>query len=139
MFKHILVPTDLTERSIKALEIALKMAQHDDSSVTLIHVIEVIQDTSGDEFSDFYKKLERRAQKKMDRMITAQSLEKITIAKEITYGKRISSIINFAMDNTVDLIILASHKIDREDMTQGWGTISYKVGLLSHCPVMLVK
>jgi len=139
MFKHILVPTDLTEKSLQALEIAIKMAHHDGGKVTLMHVIEVIEDTDCDEFNDFYKKLERRAQKKMEKMITNQGIEAVSIEKEITYGKRISSIIAYAVDHSIDLIVLASHKLDMENAAQGWGTISYKVGILSHCPVMLVK
>lgn len=139
MFKHILVPTDLTERSMKALEIAVKMALHDGGRVTLMHVIETIEDTECDDFNDFYQKLGRRAHKKMDKMITNHLMENVSIEKQITYGKRVSAIVNYALDNAIDLIILASHKIDMGDATQGWGTISYKVGILSHCPVMLVK
>ena len=139
MFKRILVPTDLTERSLKALEIAVKMAQHDVATVTLMHVIEVIEDTDCDEFNDFYKKLERRARRKMDKMVSDHGIEEVSIDKEITYGKRTSSIVTFAVDHAVDLIVLASHRLDMENAAQGWGTISYKVGILSHCPVLLIK
>lgn len=139
MFKHILVPTDLTERSLKSLEIAAKMALHDGGEITLLHVVEVIEDTDGEEFKEFYQKLGRRAHKRMDKMIHLQPDRKVTITKEITYGKRISAIINYAVDKDVDLIVLASHRIDLADSTQGWGSISYKVGILSHCPVLLVK
>ena len=34
---------------------------------------------------------------------------------------------------------MSSHKLDPENAAEGWGTISFKVGVLSHCPVMLVK
>ena len=68
MFKHILVPTDLTEKTMQALNIAVKMALHDDSRVTLLHVIEMIEDSEFSEFEDFYEKLKRRAEKKMSRM-----------------------------------------------------------------------
>jgi nucleotide-binding universal stress UspA family protein len=139
MFKHILVPTDLTERSSRALEIAVKMAKHEGGRVILMHVIEVIEDTDCDEFSEFYSKLGRRAQKKMDKLIGTHGSEDVSIDKEITYGKRINAILDYALNHAVDLIVLASHKLEVENATQGWGTISYKVGILSHCPVMLVK
>ena len=45
-------------------------------------------------------------------------------------------------ENDVDLIILiilGSQKIDPARPGQGWGTTSYKVGILCRCPVMLVK
>ena len=59
--------------------------------------------------------------------------------KQILYGKRVYEILNFAAEHGVDLIIMSSHKLDPENVTEGWGTISFKVGVLSHCPVMLVK
>ena len=40
MFEHILVPTDFSEKSKKALEIAVKMTRYEDiHKVTLLHVI----------------------------------------------------------------------------------------------------
>ena len=42
-------------------------------------------------------------------------------------------------ENDVDLIILGSQKIDPARPGQGWGTTSYKVGILCRCPVLLVK
>ncbi len=59
--------------------------------------------------------------------------------KHILYGRRVYEILNFAVAQGVDLIIMSSHKLDPENVTEGWGTISFKVGVLSHCPVMLVK
>ena len=55
MFGNILVPTDLTENSMKALEVAIKMASHEASGlITLLHVIETIEDTDDEEFQVFY-------------------------------------------------------------------------------------
>jgi nucleotide-binding universal stress UspA family protein len=139
MFKHILVPTDLTDRSLKALDIAVKMAFHDASEVTLLHVIEIIQDTECDEFEDFYKKLGKRASRKMEKMVDLYQEGQINIGRQIVFGKRVAAIVNYALENAIDLIVLASHKIDLEDTTQGWGTISYRVGILSHCPILLIK
>jgi universal stress protein A len=65
--------------------------------------------------------------------------EKLKIDKKIVFGDRVREIITYAQDNDIDLIVLSSHKIDRTNPAEGWGTISYKVGILSHCPVMMVK
>ena len=139
MFKHILVPTDLTERSLHALDIAVKLACSESSRVTLLHVIEVIQDTESDDFKEFYERLGRRAGRKMDQMLGRYPQSASTIAMQITYGRRVREIIDFATDQAIDLIILSSHRVDVDNTLQGWGTISYKVGILSRCPVMLVK
>lgn len=139
MFKHILVPTDLTDKSFKALEIAVKMALTDASQVTVLHVIETIEGAEEEDFADFYRKLERRAGKLMSRMIGRYQDESLQIEQEIVYGSRVRDILRYAVDREIDLIVLSSHRIDTDDIVQGWGTISYKVGLLAGCPVMLVK
>lgn len=139
MFKHILVPTDLTERTNEALNIAVKMAVHGASRVTLLHIIETIEDTDFGEFQDFYAKLNRRAQKIMERLAGRHEHEALSIAREIAYGKRVVEIVRFAQANDIDLIVLNSHRVEAESAVQGWGTISYKVSILARCPVMLVK
>jgi len=139
MFKHILVPTDLTDSTFEALNIAVKMALHEQSQVTLLHIIETIADAQFEEFEDFYLKLKRRAQKKMELMLDRYQQELLSINREITYGKRVNEIVKFADQNAIDLIVLTSHRIEVTESSKGWGTISYKVGILSPCPVMLVK
>ncbi len=139
MFKHILVPTDLTEKSNPALAVAVKMALHDVSKITLLHVIETIEDSESEEFDDFYQKLTNRAHRLMQQMLHLYEDEALEIQREILYGKRLAEIIRFSRERDIDLIVVSSHKIDPDDLERGWGTISYKVSILSHCPVLLVK
>ena len=65
--------------------------------------------------------------------------EGLSLEIQVLFGRRVYEILTFAANHDVDLIILSSHKLDPENATEGWGTISFKVGVLSHCPVMLVK
>lgn len=139
MFKSILVPTDLTDRSYRALDVAVKIAVHDGATVTLLHVVETIQDVDVDDFQEFYDKLERRAHKLMNQVIDRYGSTSLLIEKEVTFGNRVRDIIAYAHTRNIDLIVLTSHRIEPAEGSQGWGTISYKVGVLSHCPVMLVK
>ncbi|MFH1351276.1 MAG: universal stress protein [Pseudomonadota bacterium] len=139
MFKNILVPTDLSEKCLKALDIAVKMGSKDERKITLLHVIEIIEDADDEEFKDFYGRLKERARKKMDEMANRYGDQKLNIHLEIVYGKRVKEIVKFAYENEMDLIVLSSHKIDKIDAAEGWATISYRVGILSHCPVMMVK
>jgi len=139
MFKNILVPTDLSEKSTKALDIALSLGSKDDCRVTLVHVIETIEGDDQDDFGEFYEKLKARAQGKMDKMIRRHGDKNQVISKEILFGKRVREIVGFAYEHDIDLIILSSHKIDKIDAATDWATISYKVGILSRCPVLMVK
>ena len=54
-------------------------------------------------------------------------------------GNRAPEIVRYAGEIGVDLIVLKSHRIDLENPSAGWGTVSYKVGILAQCPVLLVK
>jgi nucleotide-binding universal stress UspA family protein len=139
MFKHVLVPVDFAASNRHALEIAVAIARPGQGKVTLLHVIELIKDTSFEEFSDFYGKLMKRAQTEMDGLLAPFGDGDVEISGEIVYGHRVREILDFARGHAIDLIVLDSHKVNPTDPTQGWGTISYKVGILSQCPVMLVK
>ena len=139
MFKDILVPTDLSERTDHALKIAAQMAGRNHSRVHLLHVIETLEDVEFDELKDFYLKLERRAVNAMEKMSAVYREAEIVVESHISYGKRAPGILKYVEENRVDLIVMNSHKIDLEHPSGGWGTISYKVGILAACPVMLVK
>jgi nucleotide-binding universal stress UspA family protein len=139
MFRHILVPTDFSEESKRAFDIAKSIVVPDDVTVTLLHVIEIIADTTFEEFESFYLQLETRADKQLNEMEASEKSGKFTIQKKVLYGNRVREIVTFAQENKVDLIILNSHKININDPGRGWGTISYKVGIASQCPVLLVK
>jgi nucleotide-binding universal stress UspA family protein len=139
VFHRIMVPIDLTNRNIPALEIAIKMALQNRASVTLLHVIETLEDSSFDEFNKFYQRLEKQARDKLNRLAEEFAEKGVVIHQEVIYGKRAEEIVKHAMEHQIDLIVLTSHKIDLNNPTQGWGSISYKVGILSQCPVLLVK
>ena len=139
LFKNILVPTDFTKKSEKALDVAVRMASTDEGNITLLHVIETIAEADDDEFRDFYKRLRGRAQKKMEEMIRPYTRAERAIRSEIAYGKRTAEIVEYASRNDVDLIVLSSHRIEKINPAEGWATISYRVAILAHCPVMMVK
>ncbi len=143
MFKHILIPTDGTERTLNALQIGLRLYQLEKNQagldrITILHVIETITDDAGPEFEKFYLSLQKKARKKMQALVQ-DCPQDAPIVQKILLGNRVQEILHFAQENEVDLIILNSHKIDYQNPTQGWGTISHKVGILAPCPVMLVK
>ena len=136
-FEQILVPTDLTERTVKALDFALRFAGGGRTRVTLLHVIETIPGLAFGELKPFYQKLEAKADAKMAAL--ARGATRGKIEAEVAYGPRAETIIKFATARKADLIVLASHRVNPSAVGRDWGTISYKVGLLAQCPVLLVK
>lgn len=139
MFKNILIPVDFLENNVHALDIAIDMALQSEGKVTLLHVIECISDTTLKEFPEFYGKLEKQSQEHMAALVAPHENSTVNIETHIVYGNRTQEILKHAEKNNIDLIVLSSHKIDFNNPTSGWGTISQKVGILAQCPVMLVK
>lgn len=139
MFRQILVPTDFSKKHINSLEIAVNLAGKYKSTIYLLHVIEIIPDIAFKEFEDFYNKLERRAQNQMKALISGYKGKSVRILHHIKYGNRVQEILKFVKQNEIDLVIMNSHKVKMKNPVQDWGTISYKVALLSESPVMLVK
>ena len=136
-FHHVLVPTDLTDRTEKALDLADKLTVAETSRITLMHVIEIVEGMQFDELKPFYDRLERKARTTMTRF--AGRVSSMRVKNVLIYGRRAEEIVKFAAANDVDLIVLASHRVTPSKVNRDWGTISYQVGLLAQCPVLLVK
>jgi nucleotide-binding universal stress UspA family protein len=139
MFRHILVPTDLTDRTVRALDVAIDIAAAGDAQVTLLHVIETIAGAEFDELSSFYHKLEKRARDRLNDLVTGRRRSRGAVDVAIVYGGRTEEVLRFTRVEAIDLIVLASHPVDPTQPHQGLGTMSYKLGILAPCAVLLVK
>lgn len=138
-FHHLLVPTDLTERTEKALQVADTLAVSDKSRITLVHVIETIDGLPFDELKSFYERLEQKARTAMTRLARRVPNGRAQVESAVVYGRRAEEIVKYASAHDVDLVVLASHRVNPSMKNHDWGTISYKVGILALCPVLLVK
>ena len=139
MFRHILIPVDFSERNRTAVDVARDMAKQSEARITLIHVIETIEYISVTEMRDFYNRLERSAREGMTELSESLSGESIPVENVILLGKRHDEIIRFAIDNQVDLILMSSHRVDPDRPAANFGSISYRVAVLSPCAVLLLK
>ena len=137
MFRKILVPVDFTKRNVRAVKIAAKVASSRGASLTLLHVIERVDAGDDAALAGFYRGLEKNARTKMGPLLAAAG--KVPTHAEIVYGNRVDEVLRLADENRADLIVMGSHRVDRKHPGQNWGTISYKVGILARCPVLLVK
>jgi universal stress protein A len=139
MFRHILIPTDLSGRSGEAVDMARDLAKAVRARITLFHVIETVSGADFDEFGSFYKEIEERASAHLTALASRFEGSGLDIVKTVLYGKPAEEIVRFAVEKEVDLIVLASHRIDFSRPGYGWSTLSYKIGVLAPCPVLLVK
>lgn len=140
MYRKILIPVDFTEKNQAALDSAVQIAGSGESGeITLLHVVETIEHIEFDEMADFYRGLENRATAKLFAIEEALRDTAVGVRHDVLFGKRAESILRYAEEHGTDLIILSSHKVDRDHPALGLGSISYRVAIVARCPVLLVK
>jgi nucleotide-binding universal stress UspA family protein len=139
MFKRLLLPVDLTDKHGSVIATAADLAQQSGGSVTLLHVIELIPGLSREEDRAFYDRLEKAAEAHMDRIGKTLAARKIAWQAALRFGPRVQETVRFADEEKCDLILLTAPTFDPAHPTVGWGSLSFKISILSPAPVLLVK
>ena len=139
LFRHVLVPVDLSQRNERALGTALALAAEWRSHVTLFHVIQRVAGLVPDELEPFYRKLVERSARQLRRAALPFTGQGIDARTEVRVGEPATEIVRATLREAVDLVVMGSHKVRRGRRERGWGTTSYKVGIFCQCPILLVK
>jgi universal stress protein A len=139
MFKHLLVPLDLSQRNARTLKIALGLARQSRARVTLLHVIHRVEGADFDELRIFYDRLVAKSEWTLGRAAAPFIKKGTKVSTEVLIGEPAVEIVRIAARQRVDLIVMGSHKVKPGRPATGWGTVSYKVGILCQCPILLVK
>ena len=63
----------------------------------------------------------------------------VAAASDIVFGKRAFEIVQYTVENDVDLVIMSSRRVDLNDPAKGLAAMSHQVSMLCQCPVLLVK
>jgi Universal stress protein UspA and related nucleotide-binding proteins len=118
MFRKILIPVDFTEKNQAALEaaqqIAAGRAPGEEAEIYLLHVIEMIEHMEFEEMKAFYRELELRSVAKLTQMEERCRESGVRVFHDIQYGKRAEGIVHYAEERGMDVIVLSSHKVDRD-------------------------
>jgi nucleotide-binding universal stress UspA family protein len=137
MFRRVLVPVDFTPKAMRAARAAARVVA-DGGEVVLLHVIERLHgDLPGIE--RFYRRLERMARGKARTFTEVFRRRGTAVRVAIVYGDPLEETLRYAGAFRADLIVMGSHRFSRSSPGRGWGTLSYKIGLLSSKPVLLIK
>ena len=126
MFQKILVPVDLAPKSLAAVDAAYELAVQLGAQVTLLHVIETIEHIQFDEMKQFYERLESSARNGLQEFSERFAAGNLQVDQALVYGHRTQEIVDFAIQNRVDLIIMASHRIDPDRPGHDWSSISLR-------------
>ena len=138
MFRKILLPLDLSDRHRRAVDIAAGLAKQSDGEVVLLHVIEVIPGVPLEEEKAFYGRLAKMAQTHLEAVARRLSERKVRCQSKTLYGHRAIEVARQADALAADLIVLTAPQVDAGNPT-GWGSLSWKIGVLCRCAVLLVK
>ncbi len=141
-FQKILIPVDFAKKNWSALDVAFEIAVSNKAAVTLLHVIEAIDDGDLDEDPDvkeFYRRMEDRSARELEAMGQRFVEAGVEVHEKIRFGKRVFEIVRYAEEHPVDLIVMSSHPLVAHRKSTNIVTLSYQVSLICDCPILLVK
>ncbi len=139
VFTKILLPVDMSDIHAKAIDTAAELIRQSEGEVVLLHVIEVITGVPMEDERSFYNRLERAADGHLRKLGKQLEEQKVRWRMEILYGNRPREIVRYASEMRADLILLTAPRPQPANPLVGWGSLSYRIGMLSPCPVLIVK
>ena len=138
--KRILVPTDFSEPSSRALTYACELARRFSAELHLLHVAvppvmpTPYMGTVGDEI--FHP--EKAAQKHLDAMENPEFESVAPIERVVRTGTPFVEIVRHAKENDIDLIVMGTH--GRTGLVHALiGSVAEKVVRKAPCPVLTVR
>ena len=142
-FKELLIPTDFSEYSMRAIDYGVEIAEKFDSHLTLVYVVEPLLQAADltwttVDFEELNKAHKETAEKQLAKLVEERIPEGIRRDSVILFGKAFVEILKYAREENADLIVMATH---------GRGAISHllmgstaeKVVRKASCPVLTVK
>lgn len=139
MYDTILIPVDLSSTNEHVLGTAQTLGTPENTELQLLHVIETLQDEGNGEMNDFYEELREEAEAKMAEWAEAVAEKGFDVQTTILYGESGPKVTEVADEEEVDLIVMRSHKIDRDDPNVSIGSVSHQVAVFAPCSVYLVR
>jgi nucleotide-binding universal stress UspA family protein len=143
--KNILVPIDFSENSEKAFRDALDIAKKFESSVYILHAVNLVQQCAVDYCIDIsaverlenesVEKSKEALQKMIDKFPESKGLKFIIDVKK---GHPYEEILKEQQDKKIDLIVMGSHS-KKSVIGHFLGSIADKVSHSVKCPVLIMR
>jgi nucleotide-binding universal stress UspA family protein len=141
--KRILVPIDFSDYSKNALEYAIPFAKQFNASIDLLYVVEPTiypADFSFGQigFPNVEEELRTRGSDELEKLITKEIGKKVKAKKVVRTGKPFYEINQYASEEAIDLIIIATHGHTGMEHIL-FGSTAEKVVRKAPCPVLVVR
>ncbi|MBM4160678.1 MAG: universal stress protein [Ignavibacteria bacterium] len=140
---RILVPVDFSEHSKKALRYAIPFAEQFKASIDLLYVIEPTIYPADFSFGQLgypnvENELRERGSGELDTLIRREIGRRVPAKKVIRMGKAFYEIDQYAREEEIDLIIIATHGHSGVEHVL-FGSTAEKVVRHAPCPVLVVR
>ena len=138
-FSTILYLTDFSESSEYACQYAISIAGKYGCRICVAHVIEpfTYADDFGIDYAAQFREMEATARRLLDKTVASMKSTGADVEGVILSGNPSAEIVKFAEEETIDLIVMATHgRSGVEHLLMG--SVAEKVLRKSPCPVMTV-
>ncbi|MFM7193242.1 MAG: universal stress protein [Bacteroidota bacterium] len=145
--KNILVPTDFSNTSLAAMEVAVSMAVATGASITVLHVVEEVTPDSYSvagqghpeaiDEGRFNSLMIRKAHERLERLVKDPRFAAVEVNGELKVGNPFHGIKTIIAEHAPDLVVMGTRGHTKmEEMIIG--SNAEKVVRLMHCPVLTV-
>lgn len=144
MYTNILLSTDGTVASEQAAAHAIELAAAHDATLHLLYVVdqEVVTAYSGDEYVDEAEGpehgLEEHGEETIEALRSQASEQGVEVVDAIKHGRPAETIVEYADDNAVDLIVLGT-KRQPDEYRALLGSVTDRVLRVATHPTTVVK
>jgi len=142
LFKRILVPTDASEYSRRALKTALELARSIQAEIVLLHVSYTPQAYWGYTISYgitvTQEQLDQNGELALDATMAGIDSEQVVINKRVESGHPVTIIVEQIKKDNIDLVIMGSHGYGAIAGSV-LGSVSQRVLQRASCPVLIIK
>jgi len=141
-FRHILIPIDFSEPSVRALDYAIEWGRQLDAHLTLLHVIQSLSNAGIDLMpslpAQHVKTLEAELTRQLQRYLKRVEDAGVKGALVISHGAPFNETIKTVNERDIDLIMMGSHgRTGFSHMVLG--SMAEKLVRLAPCPVLVVR
>lgn len=138
-YRNILVPVDFSAHTNRILKRAVEMANNNDARLTLLHVVDDI--LMPGEFYDVAADIE--VEKKQHEVANARMAKLLSgsdypmLESDVISGNPGSSILNYADEHNMDLIVIGSH--GKRGVERMLGSVAHRVMQHAVCDLLTVR
>jgi nucleotide-binding universal stress UspA family protein len=138
--KRILSPTDFSEPSKRALELAVSVAEQFGAEIYMLNVVPVIphvtpSPTARFDVPEYERLLHADSEKQLAAM--AKTVTEVKVHPLLSQGDAADGILRAVDENKIDLIVIAT--AGRTGWERVFGSVAEKVVRRAKCPVLTVR